>query len=231
MRLSQLAAAVACLSSSTVLAGFDQNRAGAVLKAPSNSSFVSVTGTFTVPSLTGSSLLSIWVAIGDTLSQDTVLKGGITYNQTLSSFVAWYPSATTDITKDVAVEAGDSITVTVSVPSVNGTSGTVILENTTQNKKSIQTIPVPSNVDSLSFLAADWFVQAYQLAGELVQVPEFGTLSFTNCSATLADGTTLGPEKAGIFEIQGTSGQIFSTTTTTASSISVQQQSVTNPFR
>ncbi|TGJ79753.1 hypothetical protein E0Z10_g8998 [Xylaria hypoxylon] len=228
MRLSQLAAAVAGLSSSTVLAGFDQNRAGAVLKAPSKNSFTSVTGTFTVPSLNGSALLSIWVAIGDTLNQDVVLKGGITYNTTLSSFVAWYPSATTDTTKDVPVTAGDSITVTVSVPSANQTSGTVILENTTQNKKSIHAVPVPSNANlaSLSSLAADWFIQAYQSAGELVQVPQFGEFSFTNTSATLADGTTIGPEKAGTFEIQGTSGQIYSKTTTTASGISILQQTV-----
>ncbi|KAJ2999170.1 hypothetical protein NUW58_g84 [Xylaria curta] len=226
MRLSQLAAAVASLSVSTVYAGFDQNRAGAVLKAPPNNSFTSVTGSFTVPSLKGNSLLSIWVAIGDTLAQDVVLKGGITYNKTLSSFVAWYPSPITDITEDVPVKAGDSITVTVSVPSANETSGTVILENTTQNKKSTQFIPIPRNVDHLSSFAADWFVQAYQHAGELVQVPEFGTLSFTKCSATLADGTTTGPEKAGTFEIQGTSGQIYSSTKTTASSISIQQQKV-----
>ncbi|KAI0405394.1 peptidase G1 [Xylaria palmicola] len=231
MRPPQFAAILACLSSSTVLAGFDQNRAGAVLKAPSDSSFTSVTGTFTVPALTGSSLLSIWVAIGDTLSQDVVLKGGITYNETLSSFAAWYPSPTTDTTPDVPVAAGDSITVTVSVPHGNGTPGTVVLDNTTQKKTSTQTIPIPSNVDSLSSLAADWFVQAYQLAGELVQVPTFGTLSFTNCSASLADGTTIGPEKAGVFEIQGTSGQIFSSTKTASSSVSVQQQSVQNPFK
>ncbi|KAI0535513.1 peptidase G1 [Xylaria digitata] len=82
------------------------------------------------------------------------------------------------------------------------------LGNITQNKKSTRTVKVPSGVGlaSLSSLAADWFVQAYQSAGELVQEPQFGTFSFTGCSATLTSGTAVGPEKAGIFEIQGTSG-------------------------
>ncbi|KAI5926475.1 peptidase G1 [Camillea tinctor] len=209
----------------TAFAAFDQNRAGAVLKAPDDSSFTSVAGTFTVPSLTGNPKLSIWVAIGDTLQQDIVLKGGITYSGALTSFVEWYPSNTTDITADVPVRAGDSITVTVSVPSSDKATGTVIVENTTQSKKSTQEIPIPSNADpaTLPSLAADWFVQAYQAAGELVQVPRFGTISFTQCSATLANGTSIGPQGAGVFEIQGTSGQIYSTTTTTASGVSVRQ--------
>jgi hypothetical protein len=165
------------------------------------------------------------VAIGDTLGQDVVLKGGITYNNTLSSFVTWSPAATTDITGDVPVAAGDSITVTVSVPSSNKTSGTVVVENTSQNKKSTQTVPVPSNTDleSLTSLAADWFIQAYQMAGELVQVPQFGKVDFTDCSATLSNGTVLGPQGAGRFEIQGTSGQIYSKTTMTPSGVTVQQ--------
>ncbi|KAI1497541.1 peptidase G1 [Biscogniauxia marginata] len=208
------------------LAAFDQNRAGAVLKAPDDSSFTSVTGTFTVPSLTGNAKLLIWVAIGDTLQQDVVLKGGITYSGALTSFVEWYPSSTTDITTDVPVRAGDSITVTVSVSSTDKTTGTVVVENTTQSKKSTQEIPIPSAADpaTLTSLAADWFVQAYQAAGELVQVPRFGTVSFTQCSATLTNGTSLGPQGAGLFEIQGTSGQIYSSTTTTATGVSVRQQ-------
>jgi hypothetical protein len=209
------------------IAGYDQNRAGAVLKAPAGQSFTSVTGTFTVPSLSGSNKLSIWVAIGDTLQQDVVLKGGITYNNGLTSFVAWYPSNETDITSIVPIQAGDSITVTVSLPSSDKQTGTVLVENVTQNSRSSQQVPVPATVEApsnLTSLAADWFVQAYQLAGELVQVPQFGALSFTACSATLADGSTVGLEGAGVFEIQGTSGQIYSRTTTSDNGVTVTQQ-------
>ncbi|KAI1633127.1 peptidase G1 [Biscogniauxia mediterranea] len=223
MRCSALSLLATSLFIGTAFAAFDQNRAGAVLKAPDNSSFTSVTGTFTVPSLTGSQKLSVWVAIGDTLQQDVVLKGGITYSGALTSFVEWYPSNTTDITADVPVSAGDSITVTVSVPSSDKSTGTVVVENNTQSKKATQEIPIPSKADpaTLPSLAADWFVQAYQLAGELVQVPRFGSISFTQCSATLVNGTSLGPQGAGVFEIQGTSGQIYSTTTTTDTSVTV----------
>ncbi|KAI8962241.1 concanavalin A-like lectin/glucanase [Daldinia sp. FL1419] len=227
MRFSTCSALVASLFTSSAFAVFDQNRGGAVLKAPEGQSFTSVTGTFTVPTLSGPDKLSIWVAIGDTLEQDVVLKGGITYSNGLTSFVAWHPDNETDITSEVPIKAGDSITVTISVPETDKTTGTVVVENTTQNKKSTQTLPIPAKVEdpsTLTSLAADWFVQAYQKAGELVRVPRFNTITFTKASATLADGTTVGPTGAGTFEIQGTSGQIYSKTTVTADGITVRQQ-------
>ncbi|KAI1800085.1 concanavalin A-like lectin/glucanase [Daldinia bambusicola] len=203
----------------------DQNRGGAVLKAPEGQSLTSVTGTFAVPNLSGPNKLSIWVAIGDTLEQDVVLKGGITYSNGLASFASWFPDNETDITRDVPVKAGDSITVTVSVAETDKSTGTVVVENTTQNKKSTQTLPLPAKVDDpskLTSFAADWFVQAYQNAGELVRVPRFGTITFTKSSATLTNGTTVGPTGTGIFEIQGTSGQICSRTVA-ADGITVRQ--------
>jgi hypothetical protein len=206
-----------------VLGWYDQNRGGAVLEAPSGDSFTSVSGTFTVPSLTGTSKLSIWVAIGDSVNQNYLLKGGINYNQDLSTFNSWFPSNETDISSTVPVKAADSITVTVSLTSA--TEGTVVIENKTQNKKSTQTISAPASVDAsvLKALTADWFVQAYQAAGELVQVPKFGTLAFSSCSAKTKSGQSIPLTGAGTFEIQGTSGQIYSKTTVTADGVSVKQ--------
>ncbi|KAK6958301.1 hypothetical protein Daesc_001099 [Daldinia eschscholtzii] len=226
MRFSTCSTLVAGLFASSAFAAFDQNRGGAVLKAPEGQSFTSVTGTFTVPTLSGPNKLSIWVAIGDTLEQDIVLKGGITYSNGLTSFASWYPDNETDITSDVPIKAGDSVTVTVSLPEADKSTGTVVVENTTQNKKSTQTLPIPAKVEDpskLTSLAADWFVQAYQNAGELVRVPRFGTITFTKTSATLANGTTVGPTGAGTFEIQGTSGQIYSRTTVAANGITIRQ--------
>ncbi|KAH9907582.1 peptidase G1 [Xylariomycetidae sp. FL2044] len=228
MRLTLLAALASSIIPETVLAAFDQNRAGAVLKAPDGDSFTSVTGTFTVPSLTGTAKLSIWVALGDTLQQDTVLKGGITFaGEGTTSFTAWYPANETDITTEVPVAAGDSITVTVSVPAEDKSTGTVVVENTTQGKVSERAVPAPETADpaTLTTLAADWFVQAYQANGELVQVPSFDPITFTDCSAALASGTTVGPEKAGRFEIQGTSGQIYSATTVSEAGVVVTRSS------
>ncbi|KAI0152062.1 concanavalin A-like lectin/glucanase [Hypoxylon sp. NC0597] len=226
MRFSTCSALAASLFIPAAFAAFDQNRGGAVLKAPEDSSFTSVTGTFTVPNLSGPNKLSIWVAIGDTLQQDIVLKGGITYSNGLTSFVAWFPDNETDITSEVPIRVGDSITVTASVSATDKSTGTVVVENTTQNKKTTQTIPVPAKADpaTLTSLAADWFVQAYQKNGELVQVPRFGTMTFTKASATLANGTVVPPAGAGTFEIQGTSGQIYSRTTVSGDTITIRQQ-------
>jgi hypothetical protein len=168
---------VACWTSA-VLAAFDLNRGGGVLKAPEGDSFASVSGTFTVPNFSGANRLSIWVGIGDSLNQDYVLGGGIVYNSTLKSFSAYWPGPTTDTTSTVPVASGNSITVTVTTAEAGGT---VTVENKTQNKQTTQSLSAPAGVDTgkLTALAANWFVQAYQVTpGQLVQTPNFGTVSF-----------------------------------------------------
>jgi hypothetical protein len=161
-----------------------------------------------VPNLSGTNRLSIWVGIGDTLEQNNVLGGGIVYNSTLRSFAAYFPSPVADTTSTVPVANGNSITVTVSV---TGAGGTVTIENRTQNRRTTQTIVAPTGVDpsSLTALAANWFVQAYQvIPGQLVATPNFGTISFTAVSATTKRGVNVPVAGAGRYEIQGTSGQV-----------------------
>ncbi|KAF2002549.1 concanavalin A-like lectin/glucanase [Amniculicola lignicola CBS 123094] len=237
MKVSSLLAHV-CFASS-VLAAYDQNRAGAVLKAPEGDPFQTVTGTFTVPNLTGNSKLSIWVGIGDSVAQDyamcgnllqmQVLGGGIVFNRTLATWSAWFPGAAIDTTSQVPVKASDQIVVTVTQTSA--TAGTVQLENKTQNKKSIQELALPASASEDVSLAnvADWWVQAYQAAGELVTTPNYGTLAFTACSATTASGKSVPLTGAGRFEVQGTSGQVYSVTTITADGVSVRRSA--NPVR
>ncbi|KAF2855337.1 concanavalin A-like lectin/glucanase [Plenodomus tracheiphilus IPT5] len=205
-------------------AAFDLNRGGAVLKAPDGDSFASVTGTFTVPNLSGANRLSIWVGIGDTLQQDYVLGGGVLYNSTLKSFSAYFPGPSTDTTSTVPVANGNSIAVTINVAAAGGT---VTVENKTQNKRTTQTLAGPSGVDpsELTALVANFFVQAYQVTpGQLVQTPNFGTVSFTAITATTKSGKTVPISGAGRYEIQGTSGQMYSKTTISSTGVSVQRQ-------
>jgi hypothetical protein len=191
-----------------VSSAFDFNRGGAVLKAPEGDSFQTVTGTFTVPNLSGPNRLSIWIGIGDSLEQNNVLGAGIVYNSTLKSFAAYFPDPVMDTNSVVPVANGDSITVTVNVTL---TGGTVTIENKTQSKRTTQTVAAPAGVEpaSLTALAADWFVQAYQvIPGELVATPDFGTVSFTSAKATTKSGVDVSISAAGRYEIQGTSGQV-----------------------
>lgn len=164
-----------------------------------------------MPNLSGTNRLSIWVGIGDTLEQDNVLGGGIVYNSTLRSFSAYFPGPVTDTTSNVPVANGNSITVTVNMATAGGT---VTIENKTQNKRMTQTFAAPNGVDpsALTALAADWFVQAYQvIPGQLVATPNFGTVSFTAVSATTKNGVNVPISGAGRYEIQGTSGQVSRT--------------------
>jgi hypothetical protein len=223
MRLSSFLPSLAFASSA--YAAFDLNRGGAVLKAPAGESFTSVTGTFTVPNLSGNSRLSIWLGIGDTLQQTYVIGGGITYNRTLSSFAAFFPEAAIDTTSQVPVRASDSITVTVSLTSPN--TGTVVIENKTQNKRVSQTVAAPATADpsALTAQAADWWVQGYQVVeGELLTTPNFGTVTFTAVSATTSSGKKVDATGAGAYELQGTSGQMYSKTTISGNSIAVRRQ-------
>jgi hypothetical protein len=206
MRLNTFAS-IAGLTS-VVSAAFDLNRGGGVLKAPEGDSFATVAGTFIVPNLSGTNRLSIWVGIGDSLQQNYVLGGGIYYNSTLQSFSAYWPDPVTDTTSTVPVASGNSITVTITKAEAGGT---VTLENTTQNKRTTQSLSAPAGVESseLTALAANWFVQAYQVVpGQLVQTPNFGTVSFTACSAITRNNVSVPIAGAGRYEIQGTSGQV-----------------------
>ena len=203
MKLSTRIAAISWAS--TVLAAFDFNRAGAVLKAPDGDSFKSVTGSFVVPELTGDHRLSIWVGIGDKSAQTYILGGGISYNKTLSTWSAFFPSPSIDTTTSVPASSGDNITVTVNIQ--EGSGGFVTMENKSQNKTTTQEVAAPSKADpnALTALVADWWVQAYQVvAGELVQMPVFTTISITGCSATTEKGVNVPLSGAGAFEIQGT---------------------------
>jgi hypothetical protein len=193
---------------SVASAAFDLNRGGGVLKAPEGDSFATVTGTFIVPNLSGANRLSIWVGIGDSLQQNYVLAGGIVYNNTLQSFSAYWQDPVPDATSTVPIVSGNSITVTVNTAEAGGI---VTIENTTQNKTTTQSLSAPAGVDptQLTALAANWFVQAYQVTpGELVQMPNFGTVTFTACSATTKNGVSVPITGAGRYEIQGTSGQV-----------------------
>ncbi|KAF2647441.1 concanavalin A-like lectin/glucanase, partial [Lophiostoma macrostomum CBS 122681] len=223
MRLPSIATIV--FFSTIVDAAFDYNKGGASLKAPSSESFTSVTGTFTVPSLTGTNRLSIWLGIADSSSQNYVIGGGIVFNKTLGTFAAFFPESSIDTTARVPVVANDSIVVTASLTSAN--TGTVVIENKTQNKTIEQTVAAPTTADpsALTALYADWWVQGYQvIPGELLTTPKFGTITFTGVGATLASGKQVDATGAGKYELQGTSGQVFTQTTISGNQIVVKQQ-------
>ncbi|KAF2711023.1 concanavalin A-like lectin/glucanase [Pleomassaria siparia CBS 279.74] len=205
------------------LCAFDYNRGGAVLKAPSGTSFANVAGTFTVPSLSGNSHLSIWVGIGDSIQQTYVLGGGIVFNKTLATWSAFYPDKSIDVTSAVPVAASDIVKVSVQA---KGAEGTVIVENKTQGRKSEITLgaPAAASPEVLTAGTADWWVQAYQVVpGELVTTPSYEKVEFTSCSAVTESGVSVPLTGAGKFEISGISGQQFSRTTISEKGVVVER--------
>jgi len=207
---------------------YNQNQAGAViLRPPEGDTFTSITGTFTVPTITlprgGNAATkysaSIWLGIANNRNQDAVLQGGITMvlQRSVSTFYSWSGwtpgKATNFTTADFAVKSGDSVTITIT--STSATEGTVVLDNVTTGKKVTKTVMAPSSVDpaALTAQSVDVMVEGYQVNGGLPDLVDFTRVQFTKIAAGTASGQSLGMTGSGLYEVQTTSGAVLTKTT------------------
>lgn len=177
-----------------------ENWAGAVLVG---SGYTSVTGTFTVPtpSTTGSG--SAWVGIDGYTCGTAILQTGIDWTKSGSSITydawyEWYPDYAYDFS-GFSLEAGDSITATVTATSKTG--GTAKLTNHRSGASVTHTFSNEASEGSLCETNAEWIVEDFEENGGLVTFADFGTVTFTSCSA-VDSGTTVGTTGATIFNIE-----------------------------
>ncbi|KOC18683.1 aspergillopepsin-2 heavy chain [Aspergillus flavus AF70] len=184
---------------------YSSNWSGAVLENPPSASatYTAVTGTFTVPEPTGgsgSSSASAWVGIdGDTYSE-AILQTGVDFTVTngQASFDAWYewlPDYAYDFT-GIDISAGDVIVAIVE--SYSSTSGIAIIENQSTGQKVTKEL---SSSSPLGGINAEWIVEDYEENGSLVDLVDFGTVTFTGAEAKAAGGQTVGLTDATIIEI------------------------------
>jgi hypothetical protein len=149
----------------------------------SNGSVTAVSGTWTVPSVTGSGGYSaIWVGI-DGYQSSTVEQIGTEQDTSGDGDYAWYemyPGASQTITT-LAISAGDSITGSVTY---SGSSFTLTLTDNTTGK-SFTTQQSGSNLQRSS---AEWIVEA-PWSGGVLPLANFNTVTFTNASATIGGKT------------------------------------------
>jgi hypothetical protein len=189
------AASAVSASAQTVNAQLQQseNWAGYVNRSNSGENFTSVSGSWTQPSVSGSSgdgYSAFWVGLGGSQQQSQALEqvgtaADVVNGQT--EYYAWYELVPDPETKlDLPINAGDHIAAKVSV---NGTQVTVSLSDQTTGKSATKTLQ-KSDPDTSS---AEWIAEApatTQGSGyQVLPLADFGKVSFTGASATAGGHT------------------------------------------
>ncbi|KAJ7830333.1 putative aspergillopepsin-2 precursor [Mycena olivaceomarginata] len=172
--------------------------------AITGSGFTSVTGTWTIPTISlrsGQSAssdpaISQWVGI-DGFSDSALIQGG-TLSQLVGGRqenVAWtemLPAASRDVS--LTVGTGDSITTTVTMTST--TSGTVTIKNNSRGTSIVGTV---SGGTRLSATSAEWILEDFESGSSLVSFAAFPTSTFTG--SAIRSGTSVSPSGATLIDL------------------------------
>ncbi|KAJ3892253.1 glutamic protease [Lentinula edodes] len=203
---------------------YSTNWAGVIIESPpSGQNFTTVTGTFVVPSPTGSDgAASAWVGIdGDTSSQ-SILQAGVDFKisggkVSYDSWYEWYPNYAYDFS-NFAISAGNTITITVH--STSSTTGTVTLTNKSTGKSVSQSLTAPSSSAALKGQNAEWIVEDYEQNGSLVTFANFGTVTFSGASASTSSKTVT--PNTGIKVNIEQNGKVLTSITDSSTSVTVK---------
>lgn len=173
------------------------NWAGYVVGGGNSSlQYKSVSGSWVAPTVScssGQGYSSFWVGLGGSGNSQALEQAGTEADCSANgtpSYFAWYelvPSAPVKV--DMAVNPGDTISSKVTV---NGTSVTIALSDQTTGASFNKTLQM-SNPDVSS---AEWIAEAPSTCTNdasncnTLPLANFGTVKFTNASATTTDGHT-----------------------------------------
>lgn len=185
---------------------YSSNWAGAVLIG---TGYTKVTGTFTVPTPSipsgGESneeyCASAWVGIDGDTCTTSILQTGVDFcvqgsSVSYDAWYEWYPDYAYDFS-GIAISAGDIITVTVDASS--SSAGTATVENVSTGQT--VTHSFSGETDKLCEYNAEWIVEDFESNGSLVPFANFGTVTFSDATAT-DDSSTIGPSDATILDIE-----------------------------
>ncbi|KAF7536000.1 hypothetical protein G7054_g4892 [Neopestalotiopsis clavispora] len=185
---------------------YSTNWAGAVLIG---TGYTSVTGTIVVPTPEtpsgGSSrteyAASAWVGIDGDTCQTAILQTGVDFyvegsEVAFDAWYEWYPDYAYTFS-GITIDAGDTVTMTVTATSKS--AGTAVIENVT--KGTTVTHSFSGETDTLCETNAEWIVEDFSSGNSLVPFADFGTVTFTDASATTSSGT-VGVSGATIIDIK-----------------------------
>jgi len=188
---------------------YSENWAGAVY-AEGDGTYTAVTGTFTVPTPSGDGAASAWVGIDGDTCDTAILQTGVDFTSdggevSYDAWYEWYPDYAYDF-DGIDIASGDVIKLTVTATST--TSGTAVIENTSNGQTVTQDI---TSTSALCEENAEWIVEDFEENGSLVEFADFGTVTFTDAYATTADGTQT-PADATAIDIEQ-NGQVLTSVT------------------
>ena len=210
---------------------YSSNWAGAVLTAPpAGQTFNAVSAQFNVPTPSvppgGSSgtsySASAWVGIdGDTYG-NAILQSGIDFTiqngrVSYDAWYEWYPNYAIDFS-GISMSAGN--TMSVSVTSTSASAGNVVLQNLSTGQKVTKSLTAPSSSSHLGGQNAEWIVEDFESGSSLVNLANFGTVTFTNAVAK-TPSETLGTNGATIIEIKSGNSVLTDVTIPSSSSVKV----------
>jgi hypothetical protein len=211
--------AVESLVSNTSEVSYSSNWAGAVWDSYPAGTFTAVTGTFTVPTPTGSDgAASAWVGIDGDTCGTAILQTGVDFTisggeVSYDAWYEWYPDFAYDFS-GISISAGDEIKVTVTASST--TAGKAVIENLSSGET------VSKSLTSSSALCeenAEWIVEDFEEGSSLVAFADFGKVAFTNAVATTSSGT-VGPSGATVIDIKQ-NGDVLTSVSTSSSGVTV----------
>lgn len=172
--------------------------------AASGGTFTSVTGTWTVPTVSASSAGAdaTWVGIGGLTSSDLIQAGTqamVDGSGTVAygSWIEMLPEASRPV--PLAVTAGDSVTVTITQQS--GNDWLIAMKNNTTGRTYTITVQYSSSNSS-----AEWVQEAPSIGRGLIPLDLFGTVQFSGASA-VRDGQAMSPAALGAKAITMINGQ------------------------
>ncbi|KAF7378341.1 putative aspergillopepsin [Mycena sanguinolenta] len=189
--------------------------------------YESVTGTLIVPNLlpaaggaaSGYYGGSAWVGLDGMTCSSGLMAAGISfyYLQGTVWGQVWtqtYPNPS--VNSALAVNPGDTVRLTVAATS--STAGTAVVDNVSSGESTTIALTSPS---PLCLANAEWVVEDFQEGTFLIPFADFGTITFTDASATTQSGSTVGPSAGHLINMVQSNEQ-FTTASSTGDSVTVQ---------
>ncbi|KAF7342621.1 hypothetical protein MSAN_02018900 [Mycena sanguinolenta] len=189
--------------------------------------YKSVTGTLVVPNLqpaaggaaSGYYGGSAWVGLDGMTCGSALMAAGIDFQYLQGTVTAqvWtetYPNP--GVNNALAVKPGDTLKLTVTATS--STTGTAVVDNVSSGQSVTVALTSPS---PLCLANAEWVVEDFQDGGFLIPFADFGTITFTDASATTQSGSTVGPSAGHLINMVQSNEQ-FTTASSTGNSVTVE---------
>jgi len=187
---------------------YSTNWSGYAVTAASGSTFSSVSGSWTVTSLTGAgtAYAAFWVGIDGyssstveqtgtlSISSTTSTRHGSTTTYTYYAWYEFYPANMYEITQATSTSTGKPVAATVTPgdsisASVTYTGNNVFSVTIADSTKS-WTFTTTGTVSNAARSSAEWIAEAPSSSRGVLPLADFGTVSFTNCYATLSGSST-----------------------------------------